>query len=254
MSKFLNFLNKFEVSPLATIFIFLTLLTNSYKLFFIYFLITFIHEIGHVIVAAFCKLKISRIKLLAIGFNAEIDDLDYTSSLKEFFITIAGPLTYFISEILLTYFYKMDFLSYNALIQAKTINKFELIFNLLPIIPLDGGRILKIMIDNFLPTKKSLLLVSILSSCFTVIFIYNTRYSPQWMMYVFLVLCNASFFITINKRWKLFLIYRLSFDNKYKIKIHNHNDIYRNKNNFYARGKELISEKILVKKLIMDNI
>ena len=254
MSKCLNFLNKFEVSPLATLFIFLTLLTNSYKLFYIYFLITFIHEMGHVTVAAFFKLKVSKIKLLAIGFNAEIDDLNYTSSLKEFFITVAGPLTYFVSELVLSYFYKMNFISYNALIQAKTINKFELIFNLLPIIPLDGGRILKIITDNFLPTKKSLFLVSILSCCFTIVFIYNTRYSPQWMMYVFLVLCNVYFFITINKRWKLFLIYRLSFDNKYKIKIHNHNDIYRNNNNFYIKGKELISEKNFVKKLIMNNI
>lgn len=252
MNKFLNFLNKFEVSPFATIFIFLTLLTNSYKLFFIYFLITFIHELGHVLVAVVFKLRIGKIKLLAIGFNAEIDDLDYTTSLKEFLITIAGPLTYFISNFVLNYFYEIDFISYNALIQAKTINKFELIFNLLPMIPLDGGRILKIIIDNFITTKKSLYCALTISMIFTIIFIYHTRFSPQWMMYIFLSMCNIYFFLTIEKRWKLFLFHRLTFNNRYKIKIHRHNDIYRNKNNFLISGKNIIEEKTAIVKLIWN--
>ena len=253
MNKFLDFFNKFEVSPLATIFILFTLLTNSYKLFFIYFLITFIHELGHVIVAILFNLKIVKIKLLAIGFNAEIENLDYTSSLKELFITIAGPLTFYVSAYVLNYFYKIDFISYNACEQAKTINKYNFIFNLLPIIPLDGGRILKIIIDNFLTSKKSLIISSILSNIFTILFIYKTIATPQWMVYGFLVLTNISFFLMINKRWRLFLINRLTIYNKYKPKIHCKMDIYRNKNNFFIKNKEIIGEKAAIINLIKNN-
>ena len=199
------------------------------------------------------KLEISNIKLMAIGFNAEIYGLDYTTSAKEFFITIAGPLTYFVSAYLLKYLYQLDFISYNALQQATTINKYNLIFNLLPIIPLDGGRLLKIIIDNFFVSKKSLYLVATISSIFTVVFIYKTIITPQWLMYVFLVLTNIFFFLTINKRWKLFLLNRLNINNKYKIKIHNKNDIYRNKNNLFIINKTLVGEKKGIMYLIKNN-
>lgn len=252
MSRFLDFFNKFEVSPFATVFIFFTLLTNSYKLFFVYFLITFIHELGHIVVAILFKLKINKITLMAIGFNAQIDDLDYTSSLKEFFVVIAGPLTYFISSFLLRYLYSIDFISYNAYVQSNIINKYNLIFNFLPIIPLDGGRILKIIIDNFFVSKKSLYIVAVLSNIFTIVFIYKTILTPQWLVYIFLVFTNIFFFITINKKWKLFLLKRLIIDNKNKIKIHNKKDIYRNKNNFIVRGKEILSEKVAIMDFISN--
>ena len=61
MNKFLNLFNKIEISPIATVFIILTLLTNTYKLFFIFFLITFIHELGHVIAAMILKLKVKKL-------------------------------------------------------------------------------------------------------------------------------------------------------------------------------------------------
>ena len=128
MNKFLDFFNKFEVSPFATIFILLTLFTNSYKLFFIYFFITFIHELGHLLMAVLLKMKIGTIKLLAIGFNAEIEDLDNSSSLKEFLVVIAGPLTYFVSIYVLHHLYKVDFISYNAYVQSLQVNRYNLFF------------------------------------------------------------------------------------------------------------------------------
>lgn len=250
MKKFLNFFNKFEVSPFASIFIFFTLLANSYKLFFIYFLITLIHELGHVVVAKLFKLKINKIQLLAIGFNAEIDGLDYTDSLKELLITLAGPLTYFISIYLLKYMYQVDFISYNAFIQANQVNKFDFFFNLLPILPLDGGRILKIINDNFFTSKKSMSITFIFSMIFTCLFIYYTHNSPQWLMYIFLIVTNVTFIININKKWKLFLINRLTINNNYKRKIHSKNDIYRNKNNYKITNKEIINEKEIIFRLL----
>ena len=250
MNKFLNFFDKFEVSPFATIFVLLTLLTNSYKLFFIYFLITFIHELGHVLVAILLKLKIKKIMFLAIGFNAEIEDLDYTSSIKEFFVVIAGPLTYFISLYLLDYLYKIDFISYNAYIQSMQVNKYNLFFNLIPLIPLDGGRILKIIIDNFFTSKKSMILTIILSNIFVILFMYETINNPQCLMYAFLIITNISYIFTINKRWKLFLINRFTFINKYKMKLHFKEDLYRNKNNYSVNNKKILNEKEIIMNIL----
>lgn len=252
MNKFLNFFNKFEVSPFASIFIFLTLLTNSYKLFFIYFLITFIHELGHVLMATIFKLKINKIKLLAIGFNAEIDNLDYTDSFKELLIVIAGPLTYFISLPLLNYMYKIDFISYNAYIQSLTINKYTFFFNLLPIYPLDGGRIVKIILNNFFTIKRTLIISNYISCVTLVLFFIFTINQPQWLIYSFLIINNVISYITINKKWKLFLINRLTFNNKYKKKIHSKKDIYRNKNNYIITNKRIVNEREIIIKLLKN--
>ena len=250
MNKFLNLFNKFEISPIATVFIILTLLTNTYKLFFIFFLITFIHELGHVIAAMILKLKVKKIKLMAVGFNAEIEDLDYTNSLKEFIVVVAGPLTYFVTIFLLNYLYKIDFISYNAYTQALQVNKYDLFFNLLPLIPLDGGRIIKIIIDNFFTSKKSMIITIVLSNIFLILFMCYTINTPQWLLYVFLIITNISYILTINKKWKLFLLKRLFLNNKYKEKIHNYNDIYRNRNNYVIKDHYLLNEKQLIINII----
>lgn len=252
MNKFLNFYNKFEVSPLASIFVIITLLTNSYKLFFIFFMITFIHELGHVVIAKILGLNINKIKLLAIGFNAEIERIDYTSSIKEFLIAIAGPLTYFISLALLKYLYKTDFISYNAYNQALTVNRYTLFFNLLPILPLDGGRILKIFIDNFFTSKKSMIFTVVISNIFIILFIYYTRFTPQWLMYIFLIITNIIYMININKNWKLFLLDRLTLFNKYKKIIHSKHDIYRNKDNYVIFNNHLLNEKQAIIEIIRE--
>lgn len=198
-------------------------------------------------------LKINKIKLLAIGFNAEIDNLDYTSSIKEFFIVIAGPLTYFLSLLILKYLYNIDFLSHNAYIQAQTVNEYTLVFNLLPILPLDGGRLFKILIDNFLTCKKSMILTVIFSNAFMILFMYYTRYTPQWLMYIFLLITNIMYILNINKNWKLFLIDRLTFINKYKKRIHYRHDIYRNRDNYVIMENRIYTEKEAVMKFIKDN-
>ncbi len=254
MSKFLNFFSKIEVSPISVIFIILTLITNSYKLFFIYFLITFIHELGHVIVALFLKLKINKIKLLAIGFNAEIDNLDYTSSIKELLVTIAGPLTYFITLPFLKYLYQISFISYNAYLQSLLINKYILIFNLLPIVPLDGGRILKIILDSFFTKKRAMIICSFLSNIFIILLIYKTLITPQWLMYVFLILNNIIYLLSISKKWKLFLINRLITQNKQKEKIHNHCDLYRNRYNYLIMNKKIFNEETAIREILANNV
>lgn len=57
------------------------------------------------------KVEVKSIKLLPIGFSTKIKDLDYLDTFKELLIVIAGPLTYFISFVLLHVLYRLDFIS-----------------------------------------------------------------------------------------------------------------------------------------------
>ena len=70
------------------------------------------------------------------------------------------------------------------------------------------------------------------------------------MIYIFLIFANCINVFTINRRWKRFLITRLVRGNNYKIKLHKKDDIYRNKNNFIIKNKEIISEKEKIMELL----
>lgn len=107
------------------------------------FLVVFLHELGHIIVAKFSGLGISEIELLPFGGVAVFEDLleiDYRLELK---VALAGPLVNFfliLMAIILTRYQLLElelalfFIQYNLCIG---------LFNLLPALPLDGGRVFR---------------------------------------------------------------------------------------------------------------
>ena len=147
MKKLLQ-LFRFEVGISFIPFLIVILLAGQYKLFFTYFLITLIHELGHVIMSIIFKVRVNRIKLSIFGFNADIDSIDYLAIYKQILIIIAGPLTYFISNILIKELYLNNVISLVMYNKALASNLYILIFNLLPIFPLDGGRLIRILFDK----------------------------------------------------------------------------------------------------------
>jgi len=250
--KIFSFLEKIEIGISIIPFLVIVLLSGYYKLFFTYFLITLIHELGHVIVAKIFKVKINNIKLTVFGFNADIEDYKYLNIYKQLLILIAGPLTYFISIFLLQKLYVWEVISLVTYYKALLTNKYIFIFNLLPIFPLDGGRIIKIILDRIFTYKTSKIISNIVSTIFLTLFIVYTGDHKQYLMYVFLVINLVLNVLFLDKEWKKFLVSRLYFDNKYPSKIHYKKDLYVYKDNYLIKNKELLSEKEGVVELLKD--
>ena len=74
---------------------------------------------------------------LSASFYANYEKQDY--KIKEIFVALAGPLT----SLALIFFSQYVKLPYITIEEAGYANLLILIFNMLPIYPLDGGRIVK---------------------------------------------------------------------------------------------------------------
>ena len=250
--KKLLLLSKFEVGITFIPFFIIILLSGSYKLFFTYFLVTLIHELGHVIAAIIFKVKVHNIKLSVFGFNALIDDIEYLPIYKQILIIIMGPLTYFISLLLIRKLYINEVISLLMYYKALATNKYIFIFNLLPIYPLDGGRILKIILDKFFTYKNSRIVLYITSFLFMIAFVIYTRECKQFLMYIFLVINFLMNIFTLKKQWKKFLLKRYYMSNNYKDKIHKYNDLFFYKNNYLINKKDILTEKEAIIKLLKE--
>lgn len=107
-----------------------------------------IHELAHVFCAGILGVGISHITVCPFGICAVLSKGCISSSYKEFFIAVAGPLSnavmYFVCALL------------NAenpsdiMLLIMNINTAMCFVNLLPILPLDGGRMFKALLaSNF---------------------------------------------------------------------------------------------------------
>lgn len=138
------------------IFIFFVLfyLTRQIKLYSTIMILCIIHELGHVVMGIVLGMKIEKIEIMPLGlsvsFKVNIDDYNKKIKkgsilqLKKIAIAAAGPFMNFIMLLIVLYT-KIDLkLVSNEIIAYANI--LIMLFNLLPIYPLDGGRILKELI------------------------------------------------------------------------------------------------------------
>lgn len=111
-----------------------------------------LHEFGHGIAAQKLGIYVPKIVLFVFGGGAFIDNSQRRySSREEFITTIFGPLVTFTIILFLSLFVNLsnNFSNGDIITKLFYINIFLLIFNLIPLFPLDGGRILRSIITKF---------------------------------------------------------------------------------------------------------
>ena len=136
---------------------------------FLLFLSVLSHELAHSFVAIGEGLKVSDITLFFLGGMANLEK-ECTTSKGSLKIAISGPivslLLAFIMISLSNNLSELNLIFSNLFKQVGSLNFLIGIFNLLPIIPLDGGVILKSLIWHFTGSKRAGIKVAIASARF----------------------------------------------------------------------------------------
>ncbi len=135
----------FYVHILLLPMIFVAFLTKTQMTFFIMYATVLIHELSHLLMALILGVKVYSIIVMPFGMTVRIDPKVFKTPKKEVIIALAGPISNFII-LLCAYIFNYATENYYLFI---VINLSLIFINLVPIPPLDGGRILRaIVIKN----------------------------------------------------------------------------------------------------------
>ncbi len=119
------------------------------------FVIVFIHELGHVAVARELGWQVTEIQLLPFGGVAHMEDETAAEPLDEIVVALAGPFMNITMAFLSLLCWKTGIWSEEWTHFFVTSNFLIAGFNLLPIWPLDGGRILQAVLSYRLPYRTA---------------------------------------------------------------------------------------------------
>jgi len=163
-----KFFNKFKINNYTYFFFVACALCGYLKNISIIFFICLIHEMGHIFFIKLFKYEIVSVELLPFGGFTTTNKLINSNINKDIIIAFGGILFQIIFIIFL-YLLKNNFnlITYNLFINYNFI---LIIFNLIPIIPLDGNNILHLFLEKFFSYKISYYLNLIFSLIFLILF------------------------------------------------------------------------------------
>lgn len=186
------------------LFIIVFVLTHQIEIYGWVMLFAFIHELGHMITGILLKLKIKSLNVMPLGISITFETYGYKSliEIKKIMIALAGPITNIIIAIIIT------FLNINLQLKEMLIYSNILIgiFNMIPLYPLDGGRVLKGIIKiktsemkaDEITNKISNLIIILLTAISSIIILYLKN-----LAIVFLLIYLWMMVIKGNRRYNI---------------------------------------------------
>lgn len=153
--KFNNRRPTFVIHPTLILFFVIALVTGTFIQFAIIIAIVFMHECGHFLAAKWFNWRINAVILWAFGGVMATDEDESRPLKEEVIVTLSGPLQHVIIFGAVQLFHWFGIMSDYLYETAILLNSVIFLFNLLPIYPLDGGKLLKVSLSGFLPFRKS---------------------------------------------------------------------------------------------------
>lgn len=213
----MNIIRNLNIDSSFYLFMLVGMFCGYIKEIVIVFSIVLIHEFGHVIFFNLFKIEIEKVVIYPFGGMCYVNKKINNRILYDFLINIGGIVMQFILFLI------VYFLWNKGVIVDSTYNLFckynlsILLFNVLPIIPLDGNKVLVNVLCNFFSFRFSYVIGIIVSILFSLLFlIYNVICGINDLvicLFLLFQLINVikSYRFLINK----FYLERIIYDNYY---------------------------------------
>lgn len=154
------------------------------------YLFVMIHELAHTVVARALGYQTPQIVLQPMGAAVQILNLGQDPK-DEFYIALAGPVSNFVLAIILL---TCNFTGSGIITNLVALNLLLGLFNLIPVYPMDGGRILRSCARLFFPAACPVLLTKRVVNIGRVVFIgllFLTAIFTPWFNFIWLLILGA---------------------------------------------------------------
>ena len=202
------------------LFAILFFITNQFEVYALVMLFALLHELGHLLCGIILKFEVESLKIMPMGFSLEFKTKieDYNKkilksnilTLKKILINIAGPLVNIII-IIIAYMYNLN----ENIIYSNLIILF---INLIPIYPLDGGRILKNLLKLIVGNKKAYIYINKISNIFVIFVSFISSIAIYYYKNIsifFAIIFILVLILNENKRYNTYnKIYKIINKNK----------------------------------------
>lgn len=252
-----NILKKVNINPIFFFLAFSSVITGLFKDFLVFSSIILFHEMGHILAALCCKWKIKQINFYPFGGYIEFNEILNKPIKEEMIIVISGLISQTLYFFIILFLYNTNYISPNIYESFKHYHNSILLFNLIPIFPLDGIKIINLMLSKFMPYRYAHYISILISIIFMIIFTFISIIFGLSMNFVLIVgllihqiirerrnhnmLCNKFIF----ERY----LYTLNFDKTKIINDENLKKMYRDYKHVFKSKNEYITEKKELKKL-----
>lgn len=211
------------------------------------YLIVFVHEAGHIFFGYLFDYKVKKINIYTFGGITIFESNLNNKFISDLLVALGGVIFQLILFLIVkktdTYAYKI-FLTYNTSI---------MFFNLIPIVSLDGGKIVNAIINHFIPYKKALRVSIYISYIFILLLLFLNASNINMVLIIVLLIVLVSLeFRNLRYIFNSFILERYIKNIKFKNnKFINGNDIskiMKYRNNIFIIDNKYYSEKDILYK------
>ncbi len=242
-----NFFSIIEVHPLTFLYLILAWFGGYLKWYLSTLLIVCIHEICHLLMAYYFHFKINKVEILPFGAYLSLDDFYFHPILHELCVVLCGPC----SHLFIAFFIQqMTTGVYQEYLYS--MNTWVFMFNLIPIYPMDGHRIICLLLQYVTDLKDSFYIsLKVSVFCFCVFSLLYFRVNTMVILsYLFIqqFYCYKSISIYLRKYYSQIS----TFSTASKIIVHKDLLYRRGYHNYYLLNDNLYDEKDIVYLLLKD--
>lgn len=231
----------YEFHSTFIIFLLLLLFSGYINYAIIFLIIITFHELGHILMTKALGYKILKITLYPVGGVITTNININISSNKLFLISISGILM----QVLLMLLIPNSINNYHVFLK---LNEFLIIYNLLPIYPLDGYKIFLSIFERFISYSLCIKIFSCLSFIGIFILFYYTK---SIITFIYLYYLNIFYLLNYKYYMHKFLLERYLYNFKYcKIKhVSSINNLFKTRYNYIKCDNIYIEEKEVLSKI-----